>query len=74
MVFLYVINNDLKEENLKLSNTSIKFKFKQCIHYVSSSIMAKNKRFVNESPNKLLTILAIPFGITLYFYIKRKVA
>lgn len=61
-------------ENLKLSNTSIKFKFKQCIHYVSSSIMAKNKRFVNESPNKLLTILAIPFGITLYFYIKRKVA
>lgn len=56
-------------ENLKLSKGSLKYKFTQCIHYISSSILAKNKKFLLESPNKLLTILAIPFGVVLYLYI-----
>lgn len=33
-----------------------------CIHYVSSSLLAKNKNFILESPRKGLTILMIPFG------------
>lgn len=41
-------------------------KFKACIHYVSHSLRAKNKRFIKESPLPLLTILAIPLGIVLY--------
>lgn len=41
-------------------------KFKACIHYVSHSLRAKNKRFIQESPLPLLTILAIPLGIALY--------
>lgn len=45
-------------------------KFKQCIHYVSSSIIAKNKNFINESPSKFLTILAIPCGLALKLYIQ----
>ena len=44
-----------------------------CIHYVSSSILAKNKYFIKESPKKLLTVLSIPFGIILNLYIKYKV-
>ena len=46
--------------------------FLDCIHYVSSSIISKNKRFINESPRKGLTIAAIPFGVllTLYIYFK----
>jgi glycosyltransferase involved in cell wall biosynthesis len=44
-------------------------RFKQCIHYVSSSIMLKNRYFIKESPCKLTTILAIPFGVALYLYI-----
>ena len=33
-----------------------------CIHYVSSSILSKNKMYVLESPNRVLTILCIPLG------------
>lgn len=32
------------------------------IHYVSSSLLSRNKHFIKESPMKLLTILMIPFG------------
>ena len=39
--------------------------FKTCIHYVSSSIISKNKSFVKESPKKLMTVLAVPFGLLL---------
>lgn len=47
--------------------------FIECIHYVSSSIISKNRRFVSESPKKGMTVLAIPFGIMLTMYIKMKV-
>ena len=53
--------------------TSKKRLFINCIHYVSSSIISKNKKFLKESPEKGLTILAIPFGIALTFYIKQQV-
>ena len=36
-----------------------------CIHYCSSSLIAKNKLFIKESPKKLLTFLCIPAGIIL---------
>lgn len=52
---------------------SIVRKMMVCAHYVSSSIIAKNKRFVAESPCKLVTICSVPLGVMLYFYIKRKV-
>jgi len=51
---------------------SFKDKFKNAIHYVSCSMFIKNSRFINESPKKLSTILAIPFGIILNFYIRYK--
>lgn len=47
--------------------------FKVCIHYVSSSFIMKNKTFIQDTPRKLLTILAIPFGYILYEYIKHKI-
>lgn len=56
-------------ENLKLSKGSLKYKTTQSIHYVSSSMLSKNKRFLLESPNKVLTILSIPLGLVLCFYI-----
>jgi len=43
--------------------------FIECIHYVSSSIISKNKNFLKESPKKFLTLCAIPFGLALTFYI-----
>jgi glycosyltransferase involved in cell wall biosynthesis len=61
-----------RKELMKLPYTNITFKFKQAIHYVSSSIMCKNGNLLRETPNKTLTLLAIPFGLILFFYIKKK--
>lgn len=52
---------------------SWKRRFMCCIHYVSSSIRAKNKNFLKESPKKMDTFLAIPFGVLLYFFIRYQV-
>lgn len=43
-----------------------------CIHYCSSSQIAKNRCYITESPRKLLTILCTPFGWLLTMYIKKK--
>lgn len=48
-------------------------RFISCIHYVSSCIISKNKRFIKESPQKILTIFAIIPGAILYSVIKHKV-
>ncbi|UTR14882.1 glycosyltransferase family 2 protein [Salipaludibacillus sp. LMS25] len=55
---------------LSLANT--KFKFRQAIHYVSSSLLSKNKAFIKESPAPWLTVAALPFGACLYVYIAIK--
>lgn len=47
--------------------------FIDCIHYVSSSIISKNRHFIRESPKKVRTLLAIPFGWVLTKYIYAKV-
>lgn len=46
--------------------------FIECIHYVSSSIISKNKHFIKESPKKLMTVCAIPLGVALTIMIKIK--
>ena len=43
-----------------------------CIHYVSSSLLAKNNKFIKESPKKFLTVLSVPAGFMLMQYIKHK--
>lgn len=53
-------------------NVSFRYLVKTTIHYVSSSILSKNKDFVRESPRKLLTVLMIPFGLLLTGYIKKR--
>lgn len=58
-------------ENMKNKNSTVIFKLKQNIHYVSSSFISKNKEFLKESPCKLLTILSIPIGYILYRYVMR---
>lgn len=47
-------------------------KFKHAIHYVSSQIMIKNKKWLSESTNKPLTILAAPLGLLLNIIIMYK--
>lgn len=61
----------IRKVDMKYDKT-VKRKFITCVHYVSSSILAKNKYFIQESPNKGMTIAAIPFGIGLIWYIRKK--
>lgn len=64
--FAFIRKNDM------VDNPDIKDVFRNCVHYVSSSIISKNKKFISESPKKLMTVIAIPFGAALTVHIKRK--
>ncbi len=59
-------------ENLKNPKASIVYKYKECIHYVSSRLLSGERKFLKGNPEKLLTVLAMPFGYLLYRYILKK--
>ena len=61
----------IRKSSMQLAPTA-KRRFMEAIHYVSSSLILKNKRFLQASPRKLLTLCAIPFGIAWYLYIQYK--
>ncbi|PEA53581.1 glycosyltransferase [Bacillus pseudomycoides] len=61
-----------RKELMKLPFVSKSFKYRQAIHYISSSLISKNRRFMNETPCKILTFFAVPLGIMLYCYITAK--
>ena len=52
--------------------TSKKRLIVDCIHYVAESLIAGDKHFVRESPRRMLTVLAVPFGMLLNWYMRRK--
>lgn len=56
-----------------MTTRSLKRKLLVCTHYVSSSIISHNWRFIQDSPEKLLTLLCVPSGMALYFWIRYKV-
>ena len=58
----------IRKESMK-HHPSCKRKFVEAIHYVSSSIICRNSQFISESPRRLMTVMAIPFGIALYLYL-----
>lgn len=43
-----------------------------CIHYCSSSILAGNRFFMQESPQKILTVLCCPAGFLLSKLVRKK--
>lgn len=49
---------------------NFKDKFKNAIHYVSSKLLGDRKNIIRNSPAKLTTLLAFPFGIILFLYFK----
>ena len=54
-------------------NNSLKRNIIDNIHYVSSSLLAKDKHFIKNSTSKVLTCICIPLGYVLCFIIKYKV-
>lgn len=61
----------LRKQGMVLSK-SRKRRFLDAIHYVASSFISKDFNFIQESPKKMLTILAIPAGFLLYGLIRFK--
>lgn len=61
----------IRKQSMVLAPTA-KRRFMEAIHYVSSSIMLRNKHLIQESPKPWLVITAIPFGILWYAFIRYK--
>ena len=61
----------IRKQSMMLAPTA-KRRYIEAIHYVSSSIMLRNRRFLQESPRPWLVLCAIPFGILWYAYIRFK--
>lgn len=61
----------IRKQSMVLAPTA-KRRFIEAIHYVSSSIMLRNRRFLQESPRPWLVLCAIPLGILWYAYIRIK--
>jgi glycosyltransferase involved in cell wall biosynthesis len=66
--------NGFAIHRLLVMKTSDRFseKFRNAIHYVSSCIIAKKKKDIFTNDCRNTTILALPFGIALYFYLRNK--
>ena len=62
----------LRKQRMKLPSGSILRACMECVHYVSSSLISRNRHFLRESPRKVLTALAVPFGIIWTIYVRRK--
>ena len=59
---------------MKMKHNTWKNKFRNCVHYVSSCIIAKDKDWFKNTPLKGMTLMAVPFGIilTLLVYWKNR--
>lgn len=61
----------IRKQGMILS-ISPKRRFMEAMHYVSSSLLARNTNFLEESPHKFLTFLAFLPGVALFLIVKFK--
>jgi glycosyltransferase involved in cell wall biosynthesis len=58
-----------RKELMKLPFGNWSYKYRQAIHYVASNLLSQNNKIIKDSPNKPLTLLALPLGFFLYVFI-----
>lgn len=63
---------ELRRAIMEVRGLTWQYHLKNVIHYCSSSQIAGNRRYIRESPRKLLTVLCTPAGWALTAYIRRK--
>lgn len=61
----------IRRQSMVLAPTARR-RFIEAVHYVASSIMLRNRRFIQESPRPRLVTCAIPLGILWYAFIRWK--
>jgi len=57
---------------MDLPFAGVGFRYRQAVHYISSCIISKDRRWLMNSPRKSLTLSAVPVGFFLWIYIKIK--
>lgn len=55
-----------------LKRSTVINRFRSAVHYIASSIIAKDGNWLKNTPYKLITLFAAPFGLCLYVYIVYK--
>ena len=63
---------ELRRALLSHPRVSLKRKFIDAAHLVSSALLAKDISIVLKSPQKVLTALSVPLGVAFYLYIMMK--
>lgn len=63
---------ELRRAIMEVPGLTWQYRFRNIIHYCSSSQIAGNRNYIKESPRKLLTVLCTPAGWMLTGYIRRK--
>jgi hypothetical protein len=64
-------NGFIHERKIRMKYAyTLKERFSNAMHYVSSCLTVKKKGIIKESTNKSLTVLAFPFGLLLNKYLK----
>lgn len=61
----------IRKTSMQLAPT-FKRRFIESVHYVADSLLAGNSHFLAESPRKVMTLCAIPFGVVWYGVIRYK--
>lgn len=62
----------LRTLEMTLKRSNMKHRLRVAIHYIATSLIARNRRFIQESPRKALTTAAVPAGMLLYMYLRWK--
>lgn len=62
----------MRRLEMTLKRSDLKNRARVTAHYIATSIIARNRRFVHESPRKALTLAMLPVGLMLYFYLRYK--
>lgn len=62
----------MRLQEMTLQHNMFRDRFRSCVHYVASCMIARDGRWLAKSPKKILTLLASPFGVLWYCIIKYK--
>ena len=62
----------MRLQEMTLRHNVFRDRFRSCVHYVASCMIARDGRWLAKSPKKILTLLASPFGVLWYCIIKYK--
>ncbi|MBQ7546200.1 MAG: glycosyltransferase family 2 protein [Clostridia bacterium] len=57
---------------MQLPFASFSFRLRNAVHYVSECLIARNRRWLHDSPCKGITLLAAPAGFLLWCYLLRE--